>query len=98
MRERGGGQRGNCVIRNTISVVIHTPLYMSEREGVDGETVYSETPSLCTCVSEEGDDGESVYSEIPSLCTYVNEEGGDGDGVCSETPSLMSLDDFITSE
>ena len=40
-------------------------------EGTDGETVYSETPSLCTCVNEEGDDEEAVRSETPTLLSYI---------------------------
>ncbi len=40
-------------------------------EGVNGEAAHSETPSLCTCVSEEGDDEEAVLSETPSLLSYI---------------------------
>jgi hypothetical protein len=103
MRERGGGRRGRCVLRNAISVYMRVALrepmhlctYVSE-EGDDGETACSETPSLLSYTlrwvsfSEAGSVFRVALREPMHLCTCVREEGGDGEDVCSETPSLLS--------
>ncbi len=69
--------------------------YVNE-EGVDGETVHSETPSLMSYTLRYVSFTETVsicrvvFREPMYLCTCVSEEGGDGESVRSETPSLLS--------
>ncbi len=75
---------------------IHLCTCVSE-EGVDGEAVCSETPSLLsyTLTYVSFTEVGRVFGRVPfrepmNLCTYVSEEGDGEEPTRSETPSLLS--------